>query len=86
MSDSANTDEGDVIAFDIVTTTRITVPSGTTVERLAGGDGAFILPDGTRIKSFVVFERGEEEDLTTEQLAGLGCDANDLSRVITEAE
>lgn len=86
MSDAANTNNENVKVFDIVTTTRITVPAGTSVERLKGGDGALVLPCGTRIKSFVVFERDEDEDLTTEQLTQLGCDANDLSREITESE
>ena len=86
MSDATDATNENVKVFDIVTTTRITVPAGTTVERLRGGDGALVLPCGTKIKSFVVFERNEDEDLTTEQLMQLGCDANDLSREITESE
>lgn len=86
MSDAAKPANENSAVFDIITTTRITVPAGTTVERLPGGDGAFVLPCGTKIKSFVVFERDEDEDLTTEQLTQLGCDANDLSREITESE
>lgn len=86
MSDTANTGDGNVTVLEIVTTTRITVPAGTTVERLSGGDGSLVLPDGTKIKSFVVFERNEDEDLTTEQLAEIGCDADDLSRVISEVD
>lgn len=78
-------ENGDTV-FEIVTTTRVVAPAGTTYEELPGGHGALILPDGTRIKSFVVFERGEEEDLDHEQMLELGCEAEDISRVITERD
>ena len=78
-------DAGDAI-FEVVTTTRLVAPAGTTFEELPGGHGAFILPCGTRIKTFVVFERGEDEDLTHEQMLTLGCEAEDTSRTITEQD
>jgi len=83
MSESTLNEGGDTV-FEIVTTTRLVAPKGTTFEELTGGHGALILPDGTRIKTFVVFERAEEEDLTHEQMLELGCSAEDVSRVITE--
>jgi hypothetical protein len=84
MSEATLNEGGDAI-FEIVTTTRLVAPKGTTIEELAGGHGALILPDGTRLKTFVVFERAEEEDLTHEQMLEIGCSAEDISRDIAEA-
>ena len=83
MSDTSLNEGGDTI-FEITTTTRVVAPKGTTIEELPGGHGALILPDGTQIKSFVVFEGKEEEDLNYNQMLELGCSAEDTSRVIVE--
>ena len=83
MSDTPLNESGDTV-FEITTTTRVVAPKGTTIEELSGGHGALVLPDGTQIKSFVVFERGEEEDLNYAQMLELGCSAEDVSRVIVE--
>lgn len=85
MADVNLNDNGDTV-FEIVTTTRLTAPAGSTFEELPGGHGAIILPDGTRIKSFIVFERGEEEDLSHEEMLAIGCEAEDVSRVISEQD
>ena len=85
MADVNLNDNGDTV-FEIVTTTRLTAPAGSTFEELPGGHGAIILPDGTRIKSFIVFERGEEEDLSHEEMLVIGCEAEDVSRVISEQD
>lgn len=77
--------DGDTV-FEIETKTRLVAPAGTTFEELPGGHGAFILPDGTRIKSFVVFERQEDEDLDHEEMLAIGCEAEDISRIITEQD
>lgn len=78
--------EGDTVKFEIETLTTFEAPRGTTFEELPEGHGAFILPNGKRIKSFVVFEADEEEDLNHQQMLDLGCEAEDTSRIISQID
>lgn len=71
----------------ITTITQIIVPKGTTVLTAAGGGHSeIILPSGESLKSFVVFEKDEEGDLSSVEMENLGCYAEDISRVIEEAD
>lgn len=75
----------DEVTLEIVTVSRITVPKGSSVTTtMTGGSGTIILPTGEGLRSFLVLELNEEEDLTTQRLEELGCSCEDISREIRE--
>lgn len=90
MSEEVNhnyLEEDEGVTFEIVTVTRITVPSGSTIEKnTIGGGGAIILPTGESLKSYVVFEKNEEKDLNSLEMEELGCYNEDISREITRVK
>ena len=69
--------------LEIVTISRITAPRVSSVTTtMSGQGGTIILPNGDELKSFLVLELNEEEDLTTQQLEERGCSCEDISREI----
>lgn len=87
MSQVNDENEDETIILEITTVTRVEVPRGTTVINYGRDNesSGFLLPDGTELKSFVVFENGEK-DLTFKEMEDLGCYSEDISRKIVKAK